>query len=134
MVKVSKMRLPAWIKCVSAYYHEQDAFHIMKIQLMYDNAPIISKRYQVVTFKFLSREELSRCINELKAAMGVKYLSEIRDNKVYVMLYGEKEAKPITNAELISISIGPDGERSWYPVGIGISGELKERQTIFLYE
>lgn len=126
----TKVNFKGYIEGAAAYYQQDEALHVLQLQLYY-NKLLNNKRYQVVTFKFVKRQELERCIKEFKASLGFEHLSELKSQEANFSFCMGRDETLISDAELNSISVG---NRSWFPAGIGISDELMDTQTIFSCE
>lgn len=131
---VEKLDVKACVRSATAYYCEADARYIMKLQLMYDSKYERSRNFQVITFAFLKECELLRAIRSLKAVFDIKNLSDISGREAYISLYSEKGGGELANAEMIAISTNQGGRHAWYPSCAGISSELRDHQTIFVYQ
>ena len=89
MVDVAKIGVKARVKSAMTYYQEKNAFYVLKIQFMYENAPRTFGRYQVFRFTFPREEELTRCVDSFKSFLGISKLADIKDQKVEMYVYNE---------------------------------------------
>lgn len=131
---VANVRMNATILCATAYYDETTEFHVFKIQLFYKGAFVKRKKYQVVTFLFARSNELRRCVDDFKAFLDLKNLSDINSREVCVLIYQESTYEFAEKSELVSMYIeGGRKDRVWFPMGHGMLDDMTEYQTIFTY-
>lgn len=131
---VANVKMDATILCANAYYDETTEFHVFKIQLLYKGEFVKQKSYQVVTFIFAKSNELKRCVDDFKAFLNLKHLSDIKNRDVSVLIYQERAYKCAEKSELVSMYIeGGRKDRVWFPMGHGILDDMTESQTIFAY-
>ena len=131
---VANVRMNATILCANAYYDETTELHVLKIQLFYKGKFVNQKRYQAVTFLFTKPNELKRCVDDFKAFLDLKHLSDVNNRDVSVLIYQEGNYKCAEKSELVSMYIeGERTERVWFPMGHGILDDMTESQTVFAY-
>lgn len=133
MVDVAKIGVKARVKSAMTYFQEKNAFYILKIQFMYENAPRTFGRYQVFRFTFPREEELTRCVDSFKSFLGISKLADIKDQKVEMYVYNESGKEKLDAAELLVLNLDEQVKKHWYPCGVGISEEPHNMQTIFSY-
>ena len=133
MVDIAKIGIMARVKSAMTYFQEKNAFYVLKIQFMYENAPRTFGKYQVFKFTFAREEELSRCVDSFKSFLGISKLADIKDQKVEMYVYNESGKEKLDDAELLVLNSSGQGQKHWYPCAVGISEEPHNMQTIFSY-
>lgn len=133
MVDIAKIGVMARIKSAMTYFQEKNAFYVLRIQFMYENAPKTFGRYQVFKFTFAREDELARCVDSFKAFLGISKLADIKDQKVELYVYNENGRDSLKNAELLMLNSEGHEHKHWYPCAVGISEEPHNMQTIFSY-
>ena len=121
MVDVAKIGVKARVKSAMTYFQEKNAFYVLKIQFMYENAPRTFGRYQVFRFTFPREEELTRCVDSFKSFLGISKLADIKDQKVEMYVYNESGKEKLDDAELLVLNLDEQVKKHWYPCGVGIS-------------
>ena len=133
MVNVAKIGLKARVKSATTYFQEKNAYYVLKIQFMYEDAPRTYGKYQVYKFTFPKEEEMTRCVESFKSFLGVSKLADINDQQVEMHVYNENGDKRLNKAELMSLDLGEQSPKRWFPYGVGISEGSCNMQTIFSY-
>lgn len=133
MVDIAKIGVMARIKSAMTYFQEKNAFYVLRIQFMYENAPKTFGRYQVFKFTFAREDELARCVDSFKSFLGISKLADIKDQKVEMYVYNESGKEKLDDAELLVLNSSEQGQKHWYPCAVGISEEPHNMQTIFSY-
>lgn len=133
MVNVAKIGLKARVKSAATYFQEKNAYYVLKIQFMYEDAPRSFGKYQVYKFVFSREEEMARCVEGFKSFLGVSKLADINDQKVKMYVYNESGDRKLNRAELMLLDSREQSPKRWFPYGVGISEESCNMQTIFSY-
>ena len=126
MVDVAKIGVKARVKSAMTYFQEKNAFYVLKIQFMYENAPRTFGRYQVFRFTFPREEELTRCVDSFKSFLGISKLADIKDQKVEMYVYNESGKVKLDDAELLVLNLDEQVKN----IGILVVSEFLKSHTI----
>lgn len=130
---ILKTERKAIILCAIAYYDVSIGYPVFKIQLRYNERKDDEKGvYQVIVFKFNSEKEMQRCIEEVKAVLGVKSILDIKNKLVNIEFYKESISDNNESSEITKL-IYLENKKIWYPMDCGIADLLLDYQTIFIY-